>query len=154
MESAKIENAVVFENYPRMDRWIKKRIKKKKKERGKKRELIWKPRRAGNNRHPQDRAGCSRSLSGFNSNSSGFERCSTELLRISMRAIRVDLNFETTIVYFNAAEFSVHVTNRFFFLSFSFSLWNSFFFSFSRERSLTFDQRTASWEERKEIWKE
>lgn len=63
VESAKIENAVVLENYhpPRMDRWIKKRKKggKGRKKtffsRVEKRELIWKPGRAGNNRHPQDR---------------------------------------------------------------------------------------------------
>lgn len=106
-----------------------------------KRELIWKPGRAGNNRHPQDRRVFSFSfwIRGFNSNSSGFERCSTELLRISTRAIQVDLNFETTIVYFNAAEFSVHVTNRFFlsiFLSFfPPSLWIFFFFPFFNVRS-------------------
>lgn len=83
---------------------------------------------------------------GFNSNSSGFERCSTGLLRISTRAIQLDLNFETTIVYFNAAEFSVHVTNRLssFFIFFSLSLSLEFFFFFSLKNeganSLTFDR--------------
>lgn len=60
VESAKIENAVVLENY-HPPRWIKKRKKggkgRKKtfSSRVEKRELIWKPGRAGNNRHPQDR---------------------------------------------------------------------------------------------------
>lgn len=145
----KSRTSVVAENC-RPPRWIKKREregegeKKRFSRAWKKRELIWKAgeperERAGNNRHPQDPGVFSER--GFNSNSSGFERCSTGLLRISTRAIQLDLNFETTIVYFNAAEFSVHVTNRLssFFFSLSFSLF--FFFSLKNEgaNSLTFD---------------
>lgn len=135
------EIAVVLELPSPLDGAMNKK-KEKRKKRGKKlvflargkRELIWKPRRAGNNRHQPPVLFPNVLFPNVDSiriraNSNDARPASTNFHASNW----VDLNFETTIVYFNAAEFSVHVTNRFFFppsLEF-----------FSRE---TFDQRSTA----------
>lgn len=106
VESAKIEESRSNYRLPWMDRWIK---KKKGGERGKKlvflargkRELIWKPRRAGNNRHQPPVLFPNVLFPNVDSiriraNSNDARPASTNFHASNW----VDLNFETTIVYF------------------------------------------------------
>lgn len=107
VESAKIEESRSNYRLPWMDRWIKKKKKGGKEEkklvflaRGK-RELIWKPRRAGNNRHQPPVLFPNVLFPNVDSiriraNSNDARPASTNFHASNW----VDLNFETTIVYF------------------------------------------------------
>lgn len=129
VESAKIEKSRSNYRLPWMDRWIKKKKKGGKEEkklvflaRGK-RELIWKPRRAGNNRHQPPVLFPNVLFPNVDSNSSEFERCSASFYEFPREQLGRPEFRNDDRLFLNAAEFSVHVTNRFFFFL---PLWNFF----------------------------